>query len=313
VTNATWRDFWLNEGFATYLERRIVEAVYGARRAEMEWTIGVAGLAEARRGLTVAGDRTLLPDLTGRDPDDAFSTVPYDQGALFLLFLEKRFGRETLDAFLRRWFDEHAFQSVTTEDFVAFLEAELLRAHPATVTGAEIQQWLTSETVPSFAFVPSSEAFAAVEAARDAWVGGGSIDALAAAAAGWSPHEWIHFVDTLPRRLPAAQLVALDRRFSLTDSPNAEIAHVWFRLAIANRYRAAYPAIERYLVRIGRRKLIVPLYRDLAATPEGLAFAKRVYATARPGYHPLAQDTLDPLLGATLRTDSTPATAAAPQ
>ena len=81
-----------------------------------------------------------------------------------------------------------------------------------------------------------------------------------------------------------------------TDSTNAEIAHVWFRLAIANAYTAAYPAMERYMVRIGRRKLIVPLYRDLAATPAGLALAKKIYGTARAGYHPLAQDTLDPVV-----------------
>jgi leukotriene-A4 hydrolase len=93
-----------------------------------------------------------------------------------------------------------------------------------------------------------------------------------------------------------AQLAALDRRFRLTDSTNAEIAHVWFRLAIANPYQAAYPAMERYMVGIGRRKLIVPLYRDLAATPEGRALAAKIYARARDGYHPLTQSAVDQVL-----------------
>ena len=88
VTNATWRDFWLNEGFTTYLERRIVEVLYGRHMADMQAAIGVGDLAESRKTLEVAGDRTLLPDLKGRDPDDAFSNVPYEQGQLFLVFLE---------------------------------------------------------------------------------------------------------------------------------------------------------------------------------------------------------------------------------
>ncbi|HYR28737.1 MAG TPA: M1 family aminopeptidase/hydrolase, partial [Thermoanaerobaculia bacterium] len=115
VTNATWHDFWLNEGFTTYLERRIVEALYGKHMADMQAAIGVSDLAESRKTLEVPGDRTLLPDLTGRDPDDAFSNVPYEQGRLFLVFLESKFGRDAFDQFLRKWFDEHAFKSATTD------------------------------------------------------------------------------------------------------------------------------------------------------------------------------------------------------
>ena len=145
--------------------------------------------------------------------------------------------------------------------------------------------------------LPKSDAFERVDRARDAWMHGSPISSLADTAKAWSTQEWIHFVDSLPRKMEPSQLAALDRQFKLTDSANSEIAHVWFRLAIANSYTSAYPAMERYMVRIGRRKLIVPLYRDLAATPAGLALAKKIYASARSGYHPLAQDTLDPVVG----------------
>lgn len=296
VTNATWSDFWLNEGFTTYLERRIVEAVYGKPRADMEAMIGVRDLEDSRKTLDAPRDRTLLPDLTGRDPDEAYSTVPYEQGALFLTFLEAKFGRDVFDVFLRRWFDGHAFKSATTDRFLAFLKTQLMDQKSGAVTDAQIQEWLTSETVPSFAVLPTSDAFVRVQGARDAWLGGGAIGALAHTATAWSTQEWMHFIDGLPRRMDAARLAALDTQFGLTGSGNAEIAHVWFRLAIVNRYAAAYPAMERYMIRIGRRKLIVPLYRDLAATPEGLALAKKIYASARPGYHPLAQDAIDQVL-----------------
>jgi aminopeptidase N len=296
VTNATWSDFWLNEGFTTYLERRIVEAVYGKRQADMERIIGLRDLAQARADATVPGDRTLLPDLEGRDPDDAYSVVPYEQGALFLSFLEAQFGRQAFDRFLRRWFDEHAFQSVTTEQFLSFLRANLLSTNPGAVTDAQIQEWLHTEVIPSFAALPKSDALEKVEHARDQWLAGGSIEGLARTTVAWSTQEWVHFIDSLPRTLERQRLTELDRRLKLTDSPNPEIAHVWFRLAIANRYAAAFPAMERYMIGIGRRKLIVPLYRDLAATPEGKALAVRIYAKAREGYHPVAQSTVDPLL-----------------
>ena len=295
VTNATWQDFWLNEGFTTYLERRIVEAVYGKRLSDMERIIGLRDLAQARADLTVAGDRTLQPTLGDRDPDDAYSVVPYELGALFLSFLEDKFGRDTFDRFLRRWFDEHAFQSVTTAQFLEFLSKHLLSTRHGEVTEAQIQEWLHTESIPSFAVMPKSDALEKVEQARDAWLMSGSIEALAQASA-WSTQEWVHFIDALPRKLDADRLSALDRRFKLTDSPNAEIAHVWFRLAIANRYTAAFPAMERYMIRIGRRKLIVPLYRDLALTADGKAMAQRIYAKAREGYHPVAQSTVDDLL-----------------
>jgi aminopeptidase N len=296
TTNATWGDFWLNEGVTTYIERRIVEAVYGKAFADMGAVIGLRSLEQSRTDLTVPGDRTLQPDLTGRDPDDMFSTVPYEQGALFLRFLEAKVGRAAFDPFIRRWFDDHAFTSATTEDFLAYLQTNLLTSNPPVVTDAQIQEWLHTEHIPTFAVLPTSDAFEKVQQARDAWLGGQSIDALAKTASAWSTQEWIHFVDSLPRQMEAGRLGALDRRFQLTDSQNAEIAHVWFRLAIANRYSAATPAMERYMIRIGRRKLIVPLYRDLAATPEGLSLATRIHARARAGYHPMAQTSVDEIL-----------------
>jgi leukotriene A-4 hydrolase/aminopeptidase len=296
VTNATWTDFWLNEGFTTYLERRIVEAVYGKPRADMEAMIGVKDLEEGRKTIDVPRDRSLLPDMTGRDPDDAYSTVPYEQGALFLTFLEAKFGRDNLDAFLRKWFDGHAFQSATTAEFLSFLHENLMKSKQDAVTDAQLQEWLHSETVPAFAVLPKSDAFAKVESVRDAWLKGGPLDDAAARAAGWSTQEWIHFVDSLPRKMQPAQLASLDKRFGLTESKNAEIAHVWYRLAIANDYKPAYGAMETYLLRIGRRKLILPLYRDLAATPAGLELARKIYAKARPGYHPLAQTSIDDVL-----------------
>jgi aminopeptidase N len=296
VNNATWPDFWLNEGFTTYIERRIVEQLYGKARADMDRVIGLRRLQESRSTLKVALDKTLQPDFSGRDPDNAYSDVPYEQGALFLTFLETRYGRSDFDQFLRAWFDAYAFRSATTADFVAFLKTELMNKQPGVVTDDQIQTWLRSEDVPTFAVLPQSEAFAKVEGTRDAWLGGGSMDALASTSRSWSAQERIRFVDTLPRNLEQTQMSALDRQFGFTASHNAAIAQVWLRLAIATRYEPAYPALESYLLRIGRRRLIVPLYRDLAATAEGKARASQIFAKAREGYHAITQTAVEQAL-----------------
>jgi leukotriene-A4 hydrolase len=283
VTNATWRDFWLNEGFTVYLERRIVEVVYNRRLADMERVLGLRELADARANLEVPGDRTLLPNIGTRDPDEFYSYVPYEQGSLFLTFIESKFGRDAFDQFLRRWFDEHAFQSVTTEQFLAFLHANLLSTKPGAVTEAQIQEWLHTETIPAFAVMPTSDALTKVEQAQHV-------------SPAWSTQEHVHFIDSLPRDIGVDRMRTLDQKSNLTDSPNAEIAFAWYRLVVANNYTDAFPAMERFMIRIGRRKFIVPLYRDLVKTAEGKTLAKSIYAKAREGYHPLAQATIDELV-----------------
>ena len=296
VNNATWPDFWLNEGFTTYIERRIVERLYGQARADMEKVNGMRRLQDSRTTLTVPQDKTLRPDFAGRDPDAAYSDVPYEQGALFLGFLEAKFGRATFDRFLRSWFDHHAFRSATTDDFVGFLKKELLEKHSGIVSDAQIQEWLHTEDIPKFAALPQAEAFVEVKRARDAWLSGSPLNALAATAKSWSVQEWIHFVNALPRTLTRGQMDALDSQFGLTQSSNTSIAHAWFRLVIATGYDPAYAALNTFMRHVGRRRLVVSLYRDLAATTEGRVRAKEIFAQAREGYHPIVQSAVEALL-----------------
>lgn len=294
VTNATWRDLWLNEGFTSFLTTRIMEAVYGKARADMEYYLDLQGLKEQMATLDTS-DQMLAIDSTGRDPDDVFSNVPYTKGQMFLSWLEQQYGREEFDVFLREYFDKFAFSSITTDEFLAYLEAELMSRHPGKVSRAQIDQWVFAGGLPSDDMVPESDAFSSIDTLSSAWVdrmmGLDEIDTK-----GWSVHEWLYFLNNLPTTLSAENLEALDGAFDLTGSTNSEIAHSWFRHVIRNNYASAYPQLEAYLIRIGRRKLIVPLYEELVKTPENRQFAERVYALARPGYHPLAQGTVDAII-----------------
>ncbi|MYH30861.1 MAG: M1 family metallopeptidase [Acidobacteria bacterium] len=294
VTNATWRDFWLNEGFTVYLERRIVEAVYGPDREAMEAVLGLRALHADLDRLDDA-DQILHVDLAGRDPDAGMTQVPYEKGALFLRRLEEAAGRERFDAFLRGYFDHFAFRSITTADFLAYA-AEHLLTDEALAGAVPVEEWVRAPGLPADAPRPASDAFDIVETAAAQWAGG-AVRAADLETAAWTTHEWLHFLAVLPERLEPARMAELDGAFGLTASPNAEIAHQWFLLAIRNAYRPADAPLERYLLEIGRRKLILPLYAALAATPAGRDRARAIYRRARPGYHPISTGSIDPLLG----------------
>jgi leukotriene-A4 hydrolase len=291
VTNATWRDLWLNEGFTNYLQGRIINAVYGERREAMEEMLDLETL---RRDIATlpASDQVLAIDLRGRDPDDAFTQVPYIKGALFVSWLGSRFGVDQVDGFLHDYFDHFQFQSISTEQFRAYLEANLLPRQPGAVTATELDEWMTKPGLPKNAVLPSSDAFDLVDGARRDWLAGKRAVADLPAK-DWTTHEWVHFIDGLPDQVPEAKLAELDAAFHVTDTGNSEVAFSWLRVAIRNDYSPAWPRLDSYLTTIGRRKLIKPLYEELMKTPEGAQRARAIYAKARASYHPIAATSLD--------------------
>lgn len=296
VTNASWKDIWLNEGFTTYVQSRITEALYGQEMAEMEREIDQNDLLAEVKDMSPADQALALPPLTERDPDDALSQVAYVKGAWFLQFLEQRFGRATFDPFLRGWFDDHAFQSANTDQFVVYLKKNLLDKKPGAVTDAELKAWLDEPGIPAFATKARSRNFSIVDTARIAWQGSGTLPS-AQITGEWVTQEWVHFIDGLGKTLPVDKLAALDKAYHFTGTANGEIAMRWYPLAIRSGYTEANEPAAAFIERVGRRKLILPIYAELVKTPEGLAFAKAAFEKAKPGYHPITtasvQDMLD--------------------
>lgn len=290
VTNASWRDLWINEGFTSYVENRIMEELFGERRANMELALGYQDLIADLERLPAA-DTVLNIELGQRDPDDVFSQVPYVKGQLFLVYLEKKFGREAFDAFLRQYFSDFAFKSIDTEMFKSYIKRELLAKHRGVIKPEKIDEWIHQPGLPADAPQPTSDAFQQVDAQQKRWLKGGELKVEE-----WTTHEWLHFLNGLPLDISAANMARLDREFNLTESQNSEIAHAWFKLAIRKNYEPARDALRSYLLNIGRNKLVGPLYRELARTPENLRWAKQVYKEAKAGYHPLTQSQTETIL-----------------
>lgn len=294
VTNATWRDFWLNEGFTVYLERRILAKVYGKARAEMETQIG-RNLLEKSIKTMKPRDQILHIDLNGLDPDENVTDIPYEKGFLFLLHLETLVGRERFDAFLKGWFAKHAFQSVTTDVFVTYLKKELLDKDAALAKAFPLDEWISKPGLPAGIPATVSPALSHVEKLAQAYKSNW-LEAHALPGKQWSTQEWLYFLRSLPETIPVSKLKELDDTHHLTQTGNNEILCQWLEIAIRANYEPAYPRVESFLITVGRRIYVKPLYEALIKTPEGKERAKAIYAKARPGYHSITANSIDELL-----------------
>lgn len=294
VTNATWNDFWLNEGFTVYFEGRIMERIYGAERARMEAQVALAELEREMKDLEPR-DQVLYQDLRGRHPDDGLTGVPYVKGALFLQRIEEVFGRGRFDAFLRSYFDVHAFRSISTRDFVDYLRRELFSQDPELASRIDLKVWLEQPGLPPDTPRAVSKALSEVDGEIEKWRA--RADPSELETRGWVTHQWLHFLEGIAGSLDAAGMAKLDAVFHLTATGNNEVLDTWLRLAIARRYAAADERLEQFLLTIGRRKYLEPLYKELAKTEAGKARAKAIYARARPRYHAMSTAAIDEVLG----------------
>ena len=295
VTNATWNDFWLNEGFTVYLERRIMEVVKGPDYAAM---LTKLGLQDLQGTIESKGhehpDTHLFQDLENRDPDDGMTDIAYEKGYFFLRMIEETVGRERFDTFLRAWFEANAFESKTTAEFVDYLNAELVAGDQALADALQIDAWVYGPGLPPNAPTIESDAFAKVDAARQAWMDGADPSSLETK--DWTTHEWLHFLRGIPVDVGGDKLAALDGAFGFNSTGNSEVLNEWLLHVIGSRYEPGYASLESFLTRQGRRKFLAPLYSALAADAELKPMADRIYKEARAGYHPVSVGTIDEIL-----------------
>lgn len=296
VTNATWNELWLNEGFTTYFEHRIMEAVYGSDYERMLAVLSYRDLEDALERLGRDNPLTsLFLNLSGRDPDSGLTEIPYQKGHFFLRTLGHAIGRDVWDPFLRKYFSEHSFQSISTTEFLHYLKSELLDTlERDLIEDLQIQDWLFEPGLPETVVQVSSEELSRVDVQIQEFRDGLSASQLETE--GWSTHHWLYFLRSLAKEMPEQQMTALDRAFNLTNSGNSEILAVWLQKVIASKYEDGYDAIRNFLTRQGRRKFLTPLYEGLSATSEGLRMAREIYREARPMYHPLSQASVDEIL-----------------
>ena len=294
VTNATWNDFWLNEGFTVYFETRIMEALYGKDRANMLALIGRQDLEDELEALSESPNDTKLKlDLKGRNPDDGMNSIAYDKGYLFLRTLEESVGREKMDAFLKSYFKKNAFSTTNTEDFIVYLNENLLDKNNISFN---TEEWIYQPGIPDNAAVIESDAFSNVENTLEQFLETNKIDT--AATQNWTPQEWVHFVRNFPPDITLEQMKQLDDTFDFTNSSNSYISMVWFEQSILNGYDGnnVDSKISEFLNTVGRRWYVTTLFNAFAKA-DRIDEALEIYKTARGNYHSVTANTVDEMLG----------------
>ncbi len=294
VTNATWNDFWLNEGFTVYFENRIMEAVYGKEYADMLQVLEYESLVETVNDFGKdSADTHLKLNLEGRDPDEGVSDIAYNKGAYFLRLLESKVGREKWDEFINGYFTSNVFSVMTTEAFIDYLNKNLIEPNKEKYADVNINEWIFGPGIPSDCPKVVSTRFNLVDGEIKKFAEGSHASQLQTT--GWSTHEWLRFIYQLPESIAIDQMKDLDEAFKFTGAGNSEIADAWYELCVKRNYTIAYPAMETFLCSVGRRKFLTPLYKAMITTNQ-TEMAKRIYEKARPGYHYVAQNTMDELL-----------------
>jgi len=295
VTNATWNDFWLNEGFTVYFERRIMEAIEGKEYNDMLQVLGYQDLQEELKSFGKDNaDTKLYLDLKGRDPDDGLTDIAYEKGALFLIHIERIVGREKFDHFLKNYFQSNAFKTMDTEGFIAYLNSNLIKNDKKLAEKINAEGWIYQPDLPQDIPSITAKRLDAVDTALARFSRGEKIASLDFSK--WSSHEYLYFIRGLSKELNAKQIDEIKSRFNFAECGNSELEAAWFEHVIRHQYLIDYPALEKFLVNVGRRKFLMPLYTALIQTKEGKEIAKNIYAKARGNYHFVSIQSLDELL-----------------
>ncbi len=295
VTNATWNDFWLNEGFTVYFERRIVEQLYGKEEVKMQEVLGYNSLKSLVEEMGETNpDTRLKADFTGRNPDDAVSDIAYEKGYFFLKHLENTVGREKFDEFLTSYFSENSFKSMTVDKFLEELNSKLIKGDENLKKQINSYVWVYQPGLPKDFKPPISAEFSKIDSLQKVWQSANSSKGLNKEIN--STNEKLYFINTLPVKLSVDKMKILDQEFNFTASQNAEIQCAWYTQAVKNKYQVAYPAMKEFLINVGRRKFLMPIYKELSKNPDGKKLAQDIYQLARPNYHSVSYNSIDALL-----------------
>lgn len=285
ATNATWDDFWLNEGFTVYFEGRIIEELYGKDYADMLSILSYNGLLAELEDLP-AQDTRLKLDLEGRSPDDGMSAIAYDKGCFMLMMIEENIGREKFDQFLNSYFDHFKFKNLNTEEFLAYINEKLPE-----VKKLNLKEWIYKPGLPSNCPKIVSAKFDKVDANFESKI----YLENPRSTNDWTTHEWLRFIGKIDTSWSITDFEQADKLFDFTNSGNSEIAAAWFEKSIRADYKIVYPQLEAFLVKVGRRKFLTPLYRAMKETGN-IETARNIYAKAHPNYHFVSTNTMDALL-----------------
>lgn len=320
VTNRTWNDFWLNEGFTVYFEQRIMESLYGKEVADILALIEFDELTDELTRIKKSKnpeDSKLHLALEGRNPDDGMTDIAYVKGAFFLKTLEERVGRTTFDAFLKKYFERFQFKTVDTKQFISFLNEELLKKEHISF---DYPSWIYAEGLPENCIKLQSQRLENMGKLADDFTNG-KVSFAPKVTYKWKKvgkrrkkikqvqqikfqdhivQEWQTFIRRLPRNLSQAKMREIDRYLRFSYSGNSELLTEWFILSANCGYVPTNKKeISAFLCKVGRRKYLMPIYEALLLNKSTRNFAVYTFNQTKANYHAVSRKSIEELISET--------------
>lgn len=304
VSNASWEHFWLNEGWTVYLERRIQASIHGGDRyRDFSAIIGWKALSDSIAQFGEDHEFTkLIPDLKGKDPDDAFSSIPYEKGSTFLYHLEKLVGREKWDKFIPHYFMTFKRRSVDSYEFKATLLSFFESDSEASKKLNELNwdEWFYKPGFPPKPNFDTTLADMCYDLANK-W------EALNHGKAQFSPSKkdiesfnanqevvFLEKIQTFDKPLSPKLVDQMGKEYGFAKSKNVEIVSRYFVIGLQARAESVYKPAAKLLGEVGRMKFVRPLFRELMKCDFKLA--KETFEKNRDFYHPICRGMMEKML-----------------
>lgn len=306
VSNASWEHFWLNEGWTTYLERRLQAAQHGGdeRYRDFSAIIGWKALSDSIGNFGEDHNFTkLIPDLKGQDPDDAFSSVPYEKGFTLLYRLEKLIGKEKWDKFIPHYFTEYKQRSVDSYEFKATLFA-FFKSDSESSKKLHDLDWDEIFYKPGFPEKPNFDTTLADQCYElaDKWQGlndgkSNDFDPQSSDIKDFTANQSVVFlerVQTFSKPLHPSLVERMGDVYSFASSKNVELVSRFYVIALQARDEKQYKPAAELLGKVGRMKFVRPVFKELLQCDPELA--KKILEKNKDFYHPICRGMMEKML-----------------
>jgi len=291
VTNATWQDFWLNEGWTTYAETRITEVLRGKDVHELHAAYNEKRLMAVMERFGMDSQETMLKQRDDEKDADSFTTlVAYYKGCFFLKECEHAVGRKSFDLFIQKYMKTFQFQSITTERFLEFMKAEL----PDVFGKVDVKEWVYGKGMPEGWHKPQSRLYDEVMKVLDAYKNGKRPTREQVKA--WGNIEILSFLNGLSKEIPVDDCKYLEDILALEKANDSAFFSVYYALCISSGYKEIMPRVEQYVSTVGRMYYLLPIMRALIETEWSKPLARPLFEKVKEKHHQVTIKTLDGLL-----------------
>jgi leukotriene-A4 hydrolase len=306
VTNENWSNFWLNEGFTVFLERKTDSILYGVDASKVAAKRGNSSMHMDIENFGETSNYTSLhPEMNGNHPDTSISGIPYEKGFQFLYFLESQVGEEQFQSFLQSYVNQFSEHSLNVEEFIDFFTKFVNKKFDKTsskeiLDNIDWDAWIYQPGKPPVQVDLETQVYkTAIQVAQNFLTGQESEQDVS----DWTSFDLslrsIVLIELLSnyQQLSAERVQKIDQLLSVSSETNPQLKYTWLTLSVYTGAEASpFPESESFVGSIGRYAIIVPVYRAMISQDQ--TQARAIFEKYTPFYHPITRQVVENLFSA---------------